>query len=269
MTSEPKFTEEWVKVGELEVDPTIQRDHLDLNKINRMVANYNSAALGIITVSKRNRVTKIVLDGQHRVQVVSRVTDNTGELLCHVFSNLSRAQEAQMFLDLNNGNPVSLLDKFKVRLVAEDPVALEIDRLTKAYGWTIGNSNRTGCIQCVGTVEKIYRASVKAEAEPNWLQIALLLSTHAWGTEKDGVQAAILDGLASVAAEYGSDLDIGVLERKLKTYPGGPLGLHTDGAQLAALKKGRVAMGVAEQVVDFYNKGARKNRELHQWRRRS
>lgn len=267
--SELKFTEEWIKVGELEVDPTIQRDHLDINKINRMVAAYNPAALGVVTVSKRNKVTKIILDGMHRRETVSRVTDNTGELLCHVFVNLTRAQEAQMFLDLNAGVPVSLLDKFKVRLVAEDPIALEIDRLTKAYGWTIGNSNKVGCIQCVGTVEKIYRTSLKAEAEPNYLQVALLLVTHAWGNDKDGVQAAVLDGLASVAAEYGSDLDIGILERKLKTYPGGPLGLHTDGGQLAALKNGRVAMGVAEQVVDWYNKGARKNRELHQWRRRS
>lgn len=269
MTNELKFTEEWVKVGELEVDATIQRDHLDLNKINRMVSAYNPAALGVITVSKRNRVTKIILDGQHRVQTVSRVTDNTGELLCHVFSGLTRAQEAQMFLDLNNGNPVSLLDKFKVRLVAEDPIAMEIDKLTKAYGWTIGNSSKIGSIQCVGTVEKIYRASLKAEAEPNYLQVALLLVTHAWGNDKDGVQAAILDGLSAVAAEYGSDIDLSVLERKLKNYKGGPMGLHTDGGQLAALKNGRVAMGVAERVVDFYNVGARKNRELHPWRRRS
>lgn len=267
--TEPKFTEEWISVGDLEVDPTIQRDHLDINKINRMVAAYNPAALGVITVSQRNRVTRIVLDGMHRVQTVSRVTDNTGQLLAHTFKGLTRAQEAQMFLDLNNGNPVSLLDKFKVRLIAEDPVALAIDQLTKAYGWTIGNSNKQGCIQCVGAVEKIYRDAAKAEAEPNWLQISLLLVTHAWGIDKDGVQAGILSGLAAVAAVYGSDLDIGILERKLKTYPGGPLGLLTDGQTLAALKKGKVSMGVAEQVVDFYNKGARQSRTLHPWRRRS
>ena len=267
--TEDNFTEEWIAVGDLEVDPGIQRAHLDRKKIERMVKNFNPAALGVITVSQRNKVTKIVLDGMHRRQTVSIVTDNTGKLLCHVFKGLTRAEEAQMFLDLNNGNPVSLLDKFAVRLVAEDPVALAIDGLTKAYGWTIGNSNRQGSIQCIGTVEKIYRASVKAEAEPNWLQVALMLATHAWGNDKDGVQAAILDGLASVAAVYGSALDVGILERKLKTYPGGPLGLHTDGESLAALKKGRVAMGVAEQVVDFYNKGARQSRVLPQWRRRS
>jgi len=267
--TEHNFVEEWISVGDLEVDPGIQRAHLDLRKIERMVANFNPAALGVITVSQRNRVTKIVLDGMHRRQTVSLVTDNTGKLLCHVFKGLTRAEEAQMFLDLNNGNPVSLLDKFAVRLVAEDPVALEIDKMTKAYGWTIGNSNKQGCIQCVGTVEKIYRTSVKEEAEPNWLQMALMLATHAWGNDKDGVQAAILDGLASVVAVYGSDLDVQVLERRLKVYQGGPLGLLTDGQQLAALKKGRNAMGVAEQIVDWYNKGVRQNRKLSAWRRRS
>src|SRR6188474_1918763 len=132
--TEHNFVEEWISVGDLEVDPGIQRAHLDLRKIERMVANFNPAALGVITVSQRNRLTKIVLDGMHRRQTVSLVTDNTGKLLCHVFKGLTRAEEAQMFLDLNNGNPVSLLDKFAVRLVAEDPVALEIDKMTKAYG---------------------------------------------------------------------------------------------------------------------------------------
>jgi hypothetical protein len=267
--TEHNFVEEWIPVGSLEVDPGIQRAHLDLRKIERMVKNFNPAALGVVTVSERNKVTKIVLDGMHRRQAVSLVTDNTGKLLCHVFKKLSRAEEAQMFLDLNNGNPVSLLDKFAVRLVAEDPVALEIDQLTKAYGWTIGSSNKQGTIQCVGTVEKIYRGSVSAEAEPNYLQIALMLITHAWGNDKDGVQAAILDGMSAVAAVYGSDLDVGVMERRMKVYKGGPLGLLTDGQQLAAMKKGKNSMGVAERIVDHYNTGVRVNRRLPAWRRKS
>lgn len=266
--TEYKFTEEWIPVSELDIDRAVQRSSFDQRKVERFKRNFNPAALGVITVSRRNRVTLVIIDGMHRTQTVRELTTGEGKVLCHVFENLTRAEEAQMFLDLNAGTQPTVLDKFRVRLTAEDPVAIEIDKLTKAYGWTITPSQGPGNLQCVAALERIFKASEKLGAEPSLLQATLMLVTHAWGTDKAGVQAVILEGIAALVAEHGSNLDLEILQRKLQTYPGGPMGLHTDAVTLAGMRRGKVSMAVAERLTDEYNKG-RKTKTLHPWRRRA
>lgn len=264
---EKSFQEEYLLVGDLEIDRTVQRSNLDLKKVERIKAKFNPGALGVITVSRRNAVTVVVLDGQHRVQAVKELTDNQGEILCHVFDKLSVEEEAQMFLDLNAGNQPSVLDKFRVREVAGDEAALNIASMARSYGWIINSSAQNGHLQCVGALESIYRNSLAMEAEPNLVQATIMVVTRAWGLDRNGVNAVILQGLAALIGEHGSNLDLSRLEGALKRYPGGPIGLHTDATQLAALKKTRVSMAVAEQVTETYNKGL-KNKTLSAWRRR-
>ncbi len=262
------FTEEWIPVSDLEIDRAVQREHLDLRKIERMVKNFNEAALGVITVSRRNAVTNIVIDGMHRTQTVREVTDNTGKVLCHVFHGLSRKDEAQMFLDLNAGTQPTLIDKYKKRIITEDPVAVGINDLLKAYGFTIDGNNQNGSINAVGAIERVYTKSLRLEAEPNLLQLVLIAVTHAWGTDRDGVVASIVEGLGAFFAVHGSSLDLDRFKRKLEGYKGGPMGLLTDARGMAAIRKGKVSMAVAELLTDDYNKGA-KTKFLPSWKQRS
>jgi hypothetical protein len=259
------FTEEWISVGDLEVDNRVQRDHLDLRKVERIKANFNPGALGILTVSRRNRVTNIVLDGMHRKQAVAELTDGMGKMLCHVFTGLTLAEEAQMFLDLNAGSQPNLLDKFKARLWAEDPVAVDINRILRGYGWDLGPTKRQGSIAAPGAIERIYRRSLLREEEPNALQMAVLTVTRAWGTGEPGaVRGELLEGIAAMYSRYGDKLDVDTLIKVLGRYKGGPVNVYADAQQLAALKKTSMSMAVAERVVDEYNKG-RKSRSLTQW----
>lgn len=266
MTKRP-YEVERIKVNDLEVDPKVQRSFLDRRKIRRIVENYNAGALGVITVSKRNPVTYIVLDGAHRVEATRIVTEGAGEMECHVFENLTIEEEAEMFLDLNYSNQPTLLDKFRVRIVKGDPVAIAIDEQVRMYGWKIDAAPGTANLQCVGALERINRASEKYEAEPPLIQAVMLVVTRAWGHDRFGAQAVILEGLAALLVEYGSLIDLDSLAKRLKDYKGGPRGLHTDATSLAAMKQGKVSMAVAERLVDEYNKG-RRGKHLHPWRRR-
>lgn len=262
------FTEEWIPVSELDIDRAVQRSSFDKHKVERFKRNFNPAALGVITVSRRNAITLVIIDGMHRTETVRQLTTNEGKILCHVFSGLTRAEEAQMFLDLNAGTQPTMLDKFRVRLTAEDSVAIKIHEMAHAYGWTVSAVQGNGTIQCVQALERIHKLSEKLEAEPSLLQVTLMCVTHAWGQSKAGVKAVILEGIAALAGEHGSNLDLDVLQRKLRDYPGGPLGLHTDAVTLASMRRGKVSMAVAERLTDEYNKG-RKTKVLHPWRRRS
>lgn len=266
--TEYNFTEEWIPVAELDIDRAVQRSNFDRAKVERFVRNFNPAALGIITVSRRSQIEQVIIDGMHRTETVRIVTTNEGKVLCHVFHGLTKAEEAQMFLDLNAGTQPSVLDKFRVSITAENETSLAIEKLVQAYGWTITTGRGNGTIQCVKALERIYKKSVKLEAEPNLLQVGLLCITYAWGMNAQGAQAVILEGIAEVAAEYGDQLDITRLREQLRDYPGGPEGLHTDATTMARLRRGRVTMAVAEQLVDTYNKNL-KTRAIHAWRRRS
>lgn len=255
-----KFTIEEIPVGDLEVDREIQRYVLNLKKVENIKADFSPEALDLITVSRRNRVTQVILDGWHRVTVVKELTDNQGTILGRVFEGLTKAQEAMLFLRLNAGNQPNLLEKFKAKLVAGEPNATEITKLVHAYGWTITPQTGNGNIQCVGALDRVYKRSVELDAEPNLLTIALLCVTRAWGIEREGGQAAILEGVATLFAEYGEQLEVDRVIAKMAAYPGGAMGLHSDARKMASLRRSRVPSAVVELLVEEYNKGKQSKR---------
>lgn len=267
----PKFQEEVIKVKDLSIDRVVQRGFLDPKKVDRIIKNFNAAALNVIIVSRRGKMVNVVLDGAHRVEAVRRLTGGDGEVLCHVFTDLSRETEAQMFLDLNAGNQPHLIDRFKVRIVAGDPVATGMNEVLNAYGWKVDNRSGNGYFQPVGAAEKIYllgkqKNAAGEEKYGDLFQDTIMILSHAWKGDHTSVMAPILESIAAILLEYGSDLDTGRLERTLVNYSGGPRGLLEDGRQLARSLRGRASMGIAARLVDEYNVGL-KTRRLRTWRR--
>jgi hypothetical protein len=261
-------------VEKLEIDRLVQRTSMDYRKVERFKKNFNADALGIITVSKRviggNVIMYVVLDGQHRTQVVRELTSNTGEMACHVFSNLTQAEEAQMFLDLNAGNRPHALDQFRVRVVAGDSLAITVDNHVRAYGWTVAPGANEGNIQAVKALERIQKRSDKDEFDPSLLQCVIMCVTHAWGKDPQAVQGIILEGIGALIAEHERKVDLSRLTEKLRKFPGGPDGLVRDARAISAAKRSSVPMGVAEILTEDYNKGLRTEggKALGPWRHR-
>lgn len=270
-----EYTEENLRVSELETDPKVQRP-LDLRKVEKMVREFDWRAIGTATVSRRRtpngtlRAT-VIVDGQHRWRTVQEVTDNEGRLPCRIFEGLTLAQEAEMFLALNNTTKPRLLDKFHVRNTAEDQAAMEISRLLKSYGWTVGTQAGNGVVQAVAAVERIYTLSNKLEAEPNLVQATIMVVTKAWGNDRHGVNGALFEGIGKLIAEYSSKLDLVRLADKLSGYPGGPYALHANAQQWASVRRIKVSMAVAQLCTDEYNAGLRSDgpNVLPPWRKRS
>lgn len=270
------YVEETLNVNEIEVDHNVQRQALNITKVTNIKKNFNPAALGVITVSKRTlagkQVQYIALDGMHRVQAVKELTDNTGTVVCHVFEGLTLAEEAQMFLDLNHTTQPRLMDKFFVQCNAEGEegdAARDIRDIVYQYGWSISHVPANGNINCVGTLKKLHELSVRTSAEPNLVHAMILTITRAWGNDRAGVNSTIVEGIGRMFAEYGSLLELDRLVNTLKEYKGGPVTLHAEAQQYAAIKRGRVAMAIAEMLVESYNKGLRGGRVLSAWRKRS
>lgn len=260
-----------IPVGELEMDRRVQRQGLNMSKVRHIVKHYNEQAIGMVTVSWRSNDAKIIVDGQHRWEAKRIVTDNLGSMKADVWHGLTLAQEAQMFLDLNETTQPPVIDKFRVRLNTDGEsgdIARDIQELVGAYGWTVSRVPANGNINCIRVVERLYALSKKLEAQPNLVQAAVLVITRAWGNDRHGTQGAFIEGIGRMFAEYGSQLDIDHLINVVKTQEGGPQSLLGKAQQLAAIRKSKVSMAVAELLVGDYNKG-RRSRVLTVWRARA
>lgn len=266
-----KYTVEEIPVGDLEIDRRVQRGGIYLAKVEDMKRNWNPHAVGIATVSRRSHGQQIILDGAHRWTVLKELTDNQGTMICHVFIDLSSTEEAETFLALNNTTKPLLLDKFRVRVTMGDIDAVRINDIAKSYGWEITRTPGNHHIQAVGVLEKIWDLSKELEADPDILSLTMLVVTRAWGTNRSSGHGAILEGVGQVIGEHHARIDIQSLIVKLSEYKGGAATLHAEAAQLAGIGRRRVAMCVAELVVEQYNRGRRvgSNKSLPRWSRRS
>lgn len=258
------YHEEIMLVRELTVDPRVQRP-LDTRKVQRIVETFNPSAIGILTVSSRKDGSNVVLDGQTRLEAVRRVSEGDGRVPCRIFKDLSLDQEARIFLDLNTTTKPSRIDAFQVKLVAKDETSLEIDKIIHPWGWDVKSHAKDGYIQAIAAIEKIYAKSVQLQAEPNLLDMTIRTITKAWGINRDGVQAGLLLAVASLYAAHGSNINFDRLVDVLKSWEGGPVGLHTQGKAHANTMRMRVYHGISGMIVSVYNRGLSRNK-LDEWR---
>lgn len=265
--SEPTtpFVEEWLPVEHLEYDLRAQRN-LVPTKVHQIMKAFRWSAMGVITVSARSGGVYIVIDGQHRVEAARRL-DPQSKVLCHVFRGLNLAQEAALFLTLNNTTKPRVGDKFRVRLTAEDPTALEINKIVESRGWELAQYGDDGLITCVATLERIYRLSLAKEAEPNLVDACLLVVTRAWGSNQYGVWGSLLEGIAALFVEHGSRLDIDRLIETLRDIKKGPEELISEVRHHAEIRRMAVRMAVADIITEKYNRRM-KTRKLPDWRKK-
>lgn len=262
--SKTTYTVEVIPANELLVDRRVQRDELNQRKVDKIFAEFNDDALGVLIVSRRKDRGLYIVDGWHRDEAAKRKEPDY-PLTCHVFEGLTLVQEAEMFLHYNYATQPSLLEKFKVRLAAEDPDSVLIDQITRNRGWKVDPQPGSGSIQAIGALYRIHEMSKRIEAEPHLLDMVLVVVTRAWGDDREGAQAVILEGLARVIAKHGDkDGMIPRLWEQLRDRSGGVKALHSEAQAMAKMRRGRVTTAVAELVVEAYNKGAR-SRALPRW----
>lgn len=272
-TATETYTEELIQVSDLEIDRNVQRDGLTNSVVQTIVKNYNEAALGIVTVSRRKNGAQVIIDGQHRWRATSIVTTNEGELWCRVFEGLTLAEEAQMFLDLNNTTKPAYLDKFRVSQNTgseEGRQNQNIAELANAYGYVVARTSGINHINAVQSCVKVYKLSVKNERDPNLLQLTFMAISRAWGNnDQHNVHGSVIEGIGYLWDEYGDRIDFDTLVDVMKDYKGGSQTLIAEAGQMASLRRGRRAMAVAELLSEEYNKKKRAGKnKLHPWRRR-
>lgn len=242
-----------VNVADLQM-PAYQRAR-QAPHVARIAAAWNPAAAGAITVSRRADGTMVILDGSHRVGAAIEVGCKT--LLAIVYEGLTLAEEAAMFLELNNTRKLGAIDRFRAAVLAGETAATEINDAITALGWKVSYSSDDGNLAAVAAIEGVYKAQgIPGHAGgKDFVYEVLDVITRAWGRDRDGMQGGLIQGISSVLGRYGDQIDVdGLVDRLAKTTPNRLLG---QGKSLSDALNVRVRGGVARAVVNLYNQRRR------------
>lgn len=241
---------EWVRVSEMRVSPKAQRAH---NKpgamalIEEIVSNFDPDKLGTLTVSERDG-TFWVVDGGHRMNALIKMGYEDQMVQCWAYHGLTEEQEADLFLDLNNVRTVSVMDKFKVAVVAGRPIETQIDAIARQEGLSIGTYRGETSIQCAGALMRVYQ-----NGGTKVLERTLQIVRDAYG--KAGFVARVVEGIGMFVATYENTFDQDRLVGKLSQKMGGVNGLINQAQVTRATYGVSMAVSVAATVVETYNAG--------------
>jgi len=244
------------KVGELLVDPKLQRD-LKKSRVDKMAADFQPNALGMLTTSFRGEGQIHVVDGQHRLRA-AEAAGYTGTLTTKEYHGLTPAQEAALFRLLNQTEKVNPIDQFLVAVVEGRPAAVHLSRILSDNGWALAPTARKGHLSAVRSLERVYDLSPEAAGA------AIAVLTAAYGHQPAAVQGPMVEGVGRMLAKYLGQVNLDDLAKRLASVPGGPDGLvgHARGQQLT--RSGNLSIQLARIVTNVYNQ-RRRTSALPEW----
>lgn len=270
MGSDPTPTTkiEWLKIDDLQRDPEINVRPIDETRAKRIAAEFDPDAFGVIEASRRTNGNSIILDGQHRVEGMRFMGWNGQKIPVKVHFNLTRAQEAEMFIRLNTQVAIRYLDRFLSRITAKDKTACAINEIVKANGYVIDRASRDGVIVAAKSLEDIYVGKNQKirGTNPKALHGTLHAVTEAWGRTVHSVNQSVLAGVGAFLLRYGDDVKLTRLIERMKRISGGPQGLINRGRGKRELHGGSLASGIGHYLTDEYNGGLRGASRLPAWR---
>jgi len=247
------------------VDHTVQRAAIDWVRVNRLAAIFNPNALGAITASLRPDGSLIILDGMHRWEAAKAV-GYQGKVTCIQYEGLDLADEAALFLNLNNTKQVGAVDKFRVRVIAEDKAAMEMNEILIRHGWKVAVSSYEWRMSAISTFEKVYNGAGVRVSDGNVLaDNTLHVITAAWAGQSNSAHAVILFSLGKFLGWYGTEVDTDKVIRELTAFR--PMNFVADVKATGDVQHCDLSNAGARILVNLHNK-KRRTHLLAPWQNR-
>jgi hypothetical protein len=168
--------------------------------------------------------------------------------VANVHSGLTIADEAALFDKLNRQRKqTTSFDHWRARRLAGDEQVLAIERVVKARGLVVELAPGDGRIACVSAMETVVKLG-----GTELLGEALSLITEVWGDRREGLDAAIIGGLALVLHYLRTTVTIKRLGDALCDVM--PRQLRAQATALKDISPGSNAVLTAQAIVGLYNK---------------
>lgn len=235
------------------IDPDIQRGEVG-REIDKFSRDFDPMALGTLTISVRDDGVWSVVDGQQRL-ATSRKVEYEEPIPVVFHYGLTKAEEARLFLALNDRTGVTALSRFKTRVTSGEAAALGIKQILDDLDIALGGMNGFSAIL---TADKIYNQ----KNGPGKLRWALEVVKTIYDTEGKGgcYNGDVIEAFALIYGHYAGLVDVTRLVEKLGSVGGGIHNLIGRGRTVQSVIPGtKIGEGIAEAILNHYNKGKRSN----------
>lgn len=260
---------EWLALSTIASDHRVNTRPVDTAWVDQKVREgFDPARLGVPIVSRRADGTCVWLDGQNRGELIRRAGWSDQKVQCRVFTGLTLAQEAELFLGHNDNRKVQAVHKFLAQVTAGNPDAVGIAAIVASIGWKISDQSGDKHITAVRALERVFHGERNRDstmAPGRALQLTLRVVTEAWGYKSEAVKGDVLVGIGAIFNRFGDVIELPALVKKLAEFPAGPSGLLGKARGARVYQGGTVAHCVSEAVVKAYNT-RRRNGGLPDWR---
>lgn len=246
-------TSRYIALEDLKPHPLAQR-RLDMRHAEKIAGDFDPALFGELTVAITKRGTQWIIDGQHRHYGALKFLNGEAQqqVACRVVEVEDDAEAARLFLGLNTHKSVHTLDRFKVRVIAKDPIALGVVAILARYNLIVSETNHEGHVRAVDACESLLIRASGALL----LDRVIRVLNRTWGREADAFNGQLIRGLGLLLAKYNGSVDDAELIKKL-AKKSGPLSLLGRARDLKVAIGGSMAQAVAEHIRGEYNKGRR------------
>jgi hypothetical protein len=188
-------TLELVDPARLQIDKRVQGT-LWPGRVKKIAEEFDPAAVGEITVSQRKNGTQWVMDGQHRV-AAAKLAGYTDKMAARVFTGLSLADEARLFVLKNNTKLPALVDRLFVAAEAGDDVALQVRKILDKHGWGLKDKHR---VSAAGAIQSL--AKLDVDEIHGVLDRTMTIITAAFDYAPESTNKIIVLGLGQVINKY-------------------------------------------------------------------
>jgi hypothetical protein len=239
----------WVPLTQMRVNPLAQRE-LRPARVSRLAAEFDVEQMGTPTVSRRGDWYYLI-DGQHRIEALKIWLGawEDQQVQCWCYEDLTEADEAEVFLKLNDTLTVRCFDRFKVAVQAGRTTEADIDRIVRALGLRISPNRGNGAISATGTLARVY-----GRGGPTVLSRALRIIRDAYGDA--GLDGPVIDGIGLMCQRYDGQLPDQLAIERLSSAHGGVSGLVSRAGHLRQQTGDAQAQCVAAAAVEAINRGS-------------
>lgn len=247
-----------VKVGDLKVDHSYQRD-LKAPMLEKMQdRSFDDATAGIISVSLRASGEMYIVDGQHRAALAR--LEGREYILAQVFTGLTPQQEADLRDRMHLRRADTVYEIFKARIFAGDPVARGMQKIAREFETVINFvPDAKHGINTIATVEAIYRIDNGAS-----LRNVFKLLRECWGSvEGPNATASTIKAGYWFLERHRIESEYNRLVERLKME--GVASLMRMARSHQGALGGSLWVNTYRAMVEVYNHGLREGNRL-EWR---
>lgn len=238
---------QWIKADDIGVNPVAQREFRP-TWAHAILENFDLDKFQVPHVNRRADGSLYVMEGQHSLWAYRQWAGEGQQVQVWLYDGLTEQEEAEFFLSLNNKKSVDAMSKFKAAVTAGREVECDIDRIVRANGCTVSNSDSTNSIKAVSALTTIYQ-----RFGPKVLGQALRIIRDSF--VDGGYERPVLMGVAMVLARYGDTIDEDRLVSKLSGIRNGWDGLIQRSNKIKGATGATQIEASAAAVVEFYNTG--------------